>query len=272
MSLTRRVGRVALGVACVAACSSEPAPTRAPTPWVVSFDASPPSMAPCADAAPPARIDRTVRVAVSRGPGVPASAVQRLASELAGFYAPYGLRFEAVGAVASVPDEAVLAGAASELPREAEPSQAARALASDAVLGPLRAFMRAHAVPARDRVHVVVLRRVARPDSVVRRHLGDLRGLTLSPALRGAVDGGAGPELAEWLDLPRAFTPTVFVSLEDLRGAPGRELTLAHEVGHALGLEHRSAPDDLMAVVPPRCLPGLDAAQVARLREGADAL
>ena len=64
------------------------------------------------------------------------------------------------------------------------------------------------------------------------------------------------------------FTPTVFIGLEGLRSRQGQwPGVLAHDVGHALGLEHVAERHNLMAAQPPtRCLPHLNASQVEGLR------
>ena len=68
------------------------------------------------------------------------------------------------------------------------------------------------------------------------------------------------------LNLPERFTPVVFVGTEPLSEVgPEIDVTLAHELGHAMGLVHQASPRDLMADTVHRCEPGLRAEQADQL-------
>ena len=73
--------------------------------------------------------------------------------------------------------------------------------------------------------------------------------------------------LFEALGLPERFTPITFVGTEPVRelGPEAIDLTLAHELGHAMGLPHVEAWDDLMSARVHRCVPHLRAEQASEL-------
>jgi len=121
------------------------------------------------------------------------------------------------------------------------------------------------ALPASDDgdVHIVVMDRFFAEDSSLARTGVKLRGLTVSPHL--PVDPTS--PLAE-LHLDKPVPPTVFIDLSAGPRAPGDlELTSAHEVGHALGLPHRTGDEVLMSdgELSLRCLPGLSAEEREQL-------
>jgi hypothetical protein len=139
---------------------------------------------------------------------------------------------------------------------------AAREVVCRAALGPLREFIAQRARP--NRVNLVVLQRIADPGSAIETLLPNLRGLTLdvrssSEALKGC------------LGLVEDFPSTVLIGLEGIaaRRPETVDVTLAHELGHVLGLKHpegASSGDDLMSVEPPRCVPGLGSKQIETIR------
>ena len=112
-------------------------------------------------------------------------------------------------------------------------------------LGPLAAWLRDAAVPARDGVTLAFVPALAGRSSSTARLFGVMSGLALSPeALRIEAEATRLP-----LDLPVDFTPTVLLSWEELSALPperAAEVAL-HELGHAGGLPHVPDRTNLMS-------------------------
>lgn len=114
-------------------------------------------------------------------------------------------------------------------------------------------------VPDRQTVHVVAMERFIPPQSIATTTGVSLRGLTVSPRMPVDPNG-----VLARLNIQEELTPTVFMNMAAGPRAPGDlSLTPAHEVGHALGLVHRSTAQALMSdgELSLRCLPGLSDAE-----------
>ena len=136
----------------------------------------------------------------------------------------------------------------------------------------VRAFVEAQSNPPKDRVNVVVLGHIAAP-SIASQLNGVIGGLGISPRLlRDIAEGDAHKNLFEILALPDDFTPTLLLGHDDIeRLAKNVDGIVAHEMGHALGLQHTSEPGNLMTQgqATKACKPGLTNEQITQLREAA---
>ncbi len=245
-----------------------------------------------------APIDGRLHLVVHRSSLVSEATVRELLERAQAYYAPYGL-WLTVDAVEELPpsqpaEEGVHGGKASDallvgtrlellerlkaagLP-ETTTSDAEQArvdaVVQDLVMGPYRSLVSRLAADGgasnekgpNGRVHVVFLRHIAQPGSLGEGLFQELRGLTVSPWLSEA-DGGHG--LAEALGLSKRFTPIAVVGTDpvDQLGPTAVDVTLAHELGHALGLPHVLGGDDLMQEGVPSCVPALRPEQADALR------
>jgi len=212
----------------------------APTPVAADWFAAPiaPERAAC-EGAPAAPVDQTLALRLLVDEAASPEALLNQTRRLQGFFEPYGLRFEAG------PAQRVAAGT----PLSGD--------ASAAVLASLGQLLDEHTRAGA--VTVLLLPDIAAPGSPADRYFTELDGLTLSPALVAERPG-----LAPLLDRD-GFGPLILLSESDLaRRHPGHlDLTLAHELGHALGLPHEVRAANLMHDGPLRCAPHLTDAQLA---------
>jgi hypothetical protein len=204
------------------------------------------------------------------------------------FYAPYDLTFFATKPPEVVSFTYALSGTSAEFAKatadagvtpgtQPTPDQAAKLnqLVDDILFRDLRAFVLSTSSPPAARVDVVILDQIASPDVASQITTGGvIAGLGLSPALfRNLAANDPSKDLFTALALPADFTPTLFVGHSDVtKLARNAEAIVAHEMGHALGLEHATDPGDLMTQGQGNeaCLPGLTNDQVAQLRTMAD--
>lgn len=253
----------------------------------------------CDGTIPPAGpIDGRLHLVVHRSSLVSEATVRELLERAQAYYAPYGL-WLTVDAVVELPpaqfvvegvhggktSDALLVGTRLELlerlkseglpettTNEAERAQV-DAVVQDLVLGPYRSLVSRLAADVgvsnergpNGRVHVVFLRHIAQPGSLGAGLFQELRGLTVSPWL---AESDGDRALAEALGLPKRFAPVAVVGTEPVSqlGPTAVDATLAHELGHALGLPHVPGKDELMQEGVHPCVPALRPEQAEALR------
>ena len=200
-------------------------------------------VAPCAPLRPlPSPL--AVGVHVHRGQGVTEAQADQAFGLLAGRASTWGVRLEGRRAAPI---------AASSL-LGAHPATEAGEL--DALASWVEESLR----PRRREVHLVVLADVIDPRSKLAGALA-LEGFGLHPT------AGSSPEGAVILEeIGGDFTPFVLVDVDLLADPVRAREVLAHELGHAWGLEHVDADGNVMKEgVSGACAPVLDAAQLGRL-------
>lgn len=228
-------------------------------------------------------------VAFFQGPGIADGDLVMEGRFLQGFYATYDLRFFTQGAAEGAGLEFALAGTQAEIddavrkagvPAGAQPTpdqqKEVDRLVGDVLFGPLRDFVNGQSKPVKDRVDVVVLEHMASPDVANQFGGAVLGGLGLSPLLfRKIAADDPSKNLFTLLALPDDFTPTLFVGHTDIVSlAKNPQGIVAHEMGHAMGLQHTKEGGNLMTQyqTSEACVPGLTDAQVEQLKGAAHVL
>ncbi len=186
------------------------------------------------------RIDVTLKLEVLRAASISPQVVSQTLDAARAVLAPYGIKVDLVKTSAvddtppfgtgNLPEASSGVRAPAPISGKGAPAQARLNSAAEAT----RALVR-KSVPHRNgHIVVVMTPKLASPDSVIRRALGDLRALTL-------VDNGE--PLAKLVGL-HGRAPLVLLGMAEEKPATGR--TLAHELGHVVGLPHRNALGALM--------------------------
>jgi hypothetical protein len=147
-------------------------------------------------------------------------------------------------------------------------------LVGNILFADLRTFVKGESNPVHGRVDVVVLEHIASPDVAAEFNGAVIAGLGISPVLfKNISETDSSKDLFAALGLPADFTPTLFVGHTDIvRLAGNPDGIVAHEMGHALGLQHTTEAGNLMTQgqATEACTPGLTVDQVAQLKGAGD--
>jgi hypothetical protein len=204
------------------------------------------------------RLDRRTEVRIFRGNGIPTEAIPRFVGGLRRYYDYYGVSMFTRHEPIVVPiDHAIVLNESAIMNwmrdvakvdpncvTSSSPSLACEQAFGAGMMYNVKQFLRAYAEPEQSVINVVLLKRVASLDPSA--DTADLNwgiaGLGLSQELLNSTAGSdLGTSLADMID-ETDFSPTVFiaVNLTDF-ALPEPDIVIAHEVGHAYGLEHLEA-------------------------------
>lgn len=190
--------------------------------------------------------------------------------------APAGFSFALNATNAQLADLARKAGIAPGTQPTAEQSKALEQATGELIFADLRNFVRSQSNPPRRSINVVVLAHIASPDVAASFQGGVIAGLGLSPTLfKNVAADDPSKNLFELIGLGDDFTPTLFVGHTDVVAlAKSPDVIVSHELGHAMGLQHTTAPGDLMTqyAASNACIPGLTDDEIEVIRSTGAAL
>ena len=141
-----------------------------------------------------------------------------------------------------------------------------------AMLYNVKQFLHAYGQPHESKINIVLLKRVASldpgPDTETQLSTWGVLGLGLSETLVNSLEGSSdGASLNDLLD-EHDYTPTVFigVNVTDFY-LTEPDIVIAHEFGHAYGLQHTTVSTNLMDQGQMACTLGLSSSQLATIEK-----
>jgi hypothetical protein len=229
----------------------------------------------------PRVLDRKTEIRIFRGNGITRDMATRYVAGLKRYYDYYGVTVFTRHDILPVPiDHAMVlnSGAiASWMTKntDQDPSCSSGAACERAVGAAMfynvKQFFHAYSEPARDVINVVMLRRIVAlgADESESDMAWGVAGLGLSQELLNSAAGSdLGTSLADILD-ESDFSPTIFlgVNLVDFV-LPTPDMVVAHEFGHAYGLEHlTSDSSNLMYPTVNECNQSLNTSQLSTIEK-----
>ena len=237
----------------------------------------------------PRQLDRRTEVRLFYGNGVDPDEIPRYAGGLQRYYDFYGVKmFTRYDPIAVPLDHAIVLNDAAIMawmrdvagvdpicllsPYAGLPCEQAYGAA---MFYNVKEFFHAYAEPPLNVINVVLLKRVAalEPDEDAAELAWGIAGLGLSEELINSVAGSdLGTSLGDILDETN-FAPTIFlgVNLVDFV-LPEPDIVIAHEFGHAYGLEHLTASSEsgnLMYPTANQCNQSLNLSQLSAIEQAA---
>jgi hypothetical protein len=234
----------------------------------------------------PRKLDRKTEIRIFRGNGIDMDMAARFASGLKRYYDYYGVQIFTRHDVIQVPlDHAMVlsSGAITDwmaknttqdpsCANSYSPTTACQQALGAAMFYNVKQFLHAYAEPEQNVINMVLLKRVValQPDQDAEETAWGVAGLGLSEELINSVSGSDVGSLAETLDETN-FSPTVFLGVNLIDFVlPEPDMVVAHEFGHAYGLEHlegSSNKTNLMYPVVNECNQSLNSSQLTTIEQ-----
>jgi hypothetical protein len=212
------------------------------------------ALGPCEAGTAAGMIHGQVLTHLFGGSGVLGVEVRSETHGLQRYFAPYELWFRAPAVAEKISMGPAIAGTDQQIQDAlnaagipvtgdltAEQQQQGQQIIAGILFAPIREFIRSRSQPPTHGVQVVILQQIV--DPTLGKELiedGEIAGLGLSPKLFADL-AAADPEtdLFKLIDIQGDFTPTLFIGHQTIaRYTSHPDTIVAHEMGHALGLQH----------------------------------